>query len=130
MQRFTTAWATTGFPAVYPDVPLSAAMETAIKTGTNPWARINIRHNIRDQRSLAGEAGTRYEAQGVVIIEIYTLKGGACTQAYTLARQVEQAYEGVSTPNGVWFRKVRTVEIGDDGNFYHVNVTLEFIYDD
>lgn len=128
--KFKVAWDTVGHPVIFQDVPLDTAAQAAIDTQEIPWCRVSIRHNTRVQATLNGPGGRRFDARGIFIGEIYTPTGDGMTLARSLSRLVEQAFEGISTPNGVWFRNVRTQEIGPDGNFTHVNVIAEFQYDE
>lgn len=133
LARFKAAWDTVGHAVVYTDVPLDAAAEAATNPESAtlvPWARVSIKNNTRTQATLAGPLGRRFDARGVFIAEIYTPAGDGLTLARILARLVEQAFEGVSTPNGVWYRNVRTNEVGPDGPWFHVNVIAEFQYDE
>lgn len=131
--RFKAAWDTVEHAVVYTDVPLSTAAEAATNPESAtlvPWARVTLRHNTRTQGTLVGVGGRRFDVRGVFTVEIYTPSGDGLTLARTLSRLVEQAFEGVSTPNGVWFRNTRTNEVGPDGPWFHVNVITEFLYDE
>lgn len=131
--RFKTAWDTVGHAVVYTDRPLDAVAEAATNAESAtlvPWARVNVKHNTRTQGTISGPPHRRFDVRGVFIAEIYTPGGDGLTLARILSRLVEQAFEGVSTPNGVWFRNVRTNEVGPDGPWFHVNVIAEFLYDE
>lgn len=127
--RFKAAWDTTGLPCVYDNTPPDTALQAALDSGTTSWARTNIKHNTRTQLTLAGIDNARFESRGILIVEIYALSGDGLVSAYTLANTVLEAFEGVSTPNGVWFRNTRINEVGPDGVYFHTNVVTEFIYD-
>lgn len=127
--RFVTTWTTTTFPFKYEDVPVDAALQTLIDTGSTPWARLSIKHNKRVQGTLAGPLGSRFDQNGILVIEVYTPSGAGLTKARELGTLLAAAYEAVSVPNGVWYRNVRVEEAAPDGFWAHINVIAEFQYD-
>lgn len=88
-----------------------------IKHGTPP-----------DGPTLGGVGGRRFTRAGILIVQVMTPTGDGFTLGDALATVARNAYEGVSTPNGVWFRKVTTKEVGVSGGYYQVNVTGTFEY--
>lgn len=128
--KFATKWATTSLPVKYPNVPVDAAMQTAIDSGETAWARVTYKPNLRDQTSLASSGNAKYTAQGVVIVDIFTPTGDGGTLSRTLYSLVETAFEGISTLNGVWYRQVRTEDIGQDGHYWHTQTIAEWSYDE
>jgi len=129
--RFTDAWSTTGFPAVYQGVPPGDAAQAAIDSnGVTCWARITVKHNISTQQSLGGPGGRIFNRKGIVLMEVYTPTGDGLTQARNLGTILANAFEGVSTPNGVWFRNTRLNEVEPEGAWSRVNVITEFEYDE
>jgi len=126
MDLFTTAW-TAGAPSValhYWD--LSADTPGA---GNAAWAAITARWTLGNQRGFA-IGPKRYERQGIVTVQIFTPFGSGLTEADSLAKIAHDAFEGVDTPNGVWFRNVRVNTIGHSGEWFQTNVLAEFIYDE
>lgn len=130
ISKFATKWATTGFPIKYPNIAADAAMQTAMDSGETAWARLTYKPNLRDQTSLASSGNAKYTAQGIVIVEIYTPTGDGGTLSRTLYSLVETAWEGVSTPNGVWYTNVHTECIGQEGHYWHDNVLAFWSYDE
>ncbi len=128
-ERFYAVWQPLGHPAKYQDVASDPAMDAAIDSGLVPWARVTVRHNLKDQTTLAGPDGSRFTSRGILFIEVYTPTGDGCVLSRTLCPLIEKAYQGISTPNGVWFTKVQTQEIGNEGMWYHANVSCLFKYD-
>lgn len=56
-------------------------------------------------------------------------KGGR-TLAQRMAESARDAYQGIRTPGGVWFRNATTREIGNDRAWYNVNAVIQFQYDE
>lgn len=94
------------------------------------WVRVSVRHLDSRQAALGGGGVRRYTRNGVVTAQIFTVRGDGLTRADVLSAIIKAAWEGVSTPNGVWFRNVRSVEVGEDGPWFNVNVIADFEYDE
>lgn len=125
LAQFIGAWNVTGYPCHYPDRPFTPP------TDATPWARITVRHSGGGQGSLAGALGkVKWGRTGRVTVQIFTAPGTGLSTADDLAKLVANAFEGVATPRGVWFRNVHPVEVGPDGGWYQVNVLADFEYDE
>lgn len=103
--------------------------------GTNPpptWARVTVRHVTSGQAALSDQSGKRrYTRRGLVTIQLFVpFSEGGLASADTIASSLQGAFLGVSTPNGVWFRNVRTNEVGVDGPWFQMNVLADFQYDE
>lgn len=122
---FKAAWGVTTFPVVWPDKPAEKP------SGRTPWARVTIRHAGGFQATLSNINGQRrWRRNGVVIVQVFTPSGEGLSRAYDLAKIACDAFEGVSTPRGVWFRNARINEVGPDGDWQQVNVLADFEYDE
>jgi hypothetical protein len=115
---FKTAWDTTGYPAHYDDVRISRSPDDS------PWAVISVQHASGFQSAI-GQLFTRL---GFLTVQIFTQSGKGLQEAYELCKIVSDAFEGTSTPGGVWFSNVRLNEIGRDGTFQQMNVIIDFNY--
>jgi len=116
------AWDPTGHEMFYDDI------REQRETDQTPWAQVVVRHAAGQQDTLGGIGNRSFLRLGVVIVTINTPSGSGLSTAYALAKVVADAYEGVSSPNGVWFRNVRINELGRDGTFYRTNVLIDFEY--
>lgn len=126
---FKTAWDGTGHGdrVKYDNV----GKESLPPPGTDPWARVVLRHSTARQASLSGALGTqRYERKGILAIQIFEPPGKGLSGATDLPKIVQDAYEGVRTTNGVWFKDVVVNEVGVSGDFYQTNVIALFEYDE
>jgi hypothetical protein len=126
---FKTAWDTTGHGD---RVKYDNVGKTSVPpSGQDPWVRVVIRHGTSAQGSLAGEVGTRrFRRTGLITAQVMEVKGQGLSGATDLPKIVQDAFEGVSTPGGVWFRDVAINEIGPDGDFFLTNVVAFFEYDE
>ncbi len=115
-------WDPTGHEMFYDDI------REQRETDQTPWAQVVVRHAAGQQDTLGGVGNRSFLRLGVVIVTINTPSGSGLSTAYALAKVVADAYEGVSSPNGVWFRNVRINELGRDGTFYRTNVLIDFEY--
>lgn len=122
---FKAAWDTTGYPVHFEDVRKQRSKDE------EPWAVVTLQHASGFQSTLSGAEGTRTFARlGFITVQIFTPNGKGLQEAYDLAKVVSDAFEGISTPGGVWFRNVRLNEVGRDGEFFQLNVVIEFRYDE
>lgn len=125
LSMFKTAWDTTGFPAHYEEIR-SDRSDTSL-----PWATTRIRHVTSHQSSLNGNIGQRrFTHLGYFTVQIFVPSGKGLQEAYRLAKVVSDAFEGVSSPSGIWFRNVTPREVDRDGAFFQQNVIIEFNYDE
>ncbi len=121
---FKVAWDTTGLPLHYWDV---SADVPGISNGA--WASIQVQWLLGRQRGFA--TGTRrYEREGLVSISLYTPFGAGMQQSDDLSKTIYDTFEGVDTPNGVWFRNVRVITVGHSGEWFQVNILADFLYDE
>ena len=97
-------------------------------TDSSPWASVVVRHADGGQRTLGGSGSRIFNRTGVIIVEVNTPSTSGLSEAYQLAKVVADAYEGSSSPNGVWFRNVSMRENGRDGTFNKLEVVVEFNY--
>lgn len=123
----TAAWTANagGLPLFYDDRPGEPP------TNGTGWARVNIQHNLGAQSTISNPIGNNlFRRDGLLTVQIFAPIGKGLSQADALAKVALDAFEGKSTPNGVWFRKVRMREIGPDKSWFNVNVYAEFNYDE
>jgi hypothetical protein len=128
---FKAAWdagATNPTLVSYPNVaPINGIVLPPATTLS--WARVTIQHDEGNQQSLAGALGTQtWERGGILTVQIFVPMGEGLAEAHALAQIAVNAYEGVASAGGAWFRKVRVQETGSDGEFYAVNVLVDFTY--
>lgn len=91
------------------------------------WARFAIRHSDGGSASISRNHFRRY---GTIIIQLFSPVGDGLSALDPLTKIALDAYEGQSTAGGAWFRNVRSKEIGPDGDWYQVNVLVDFEYDE
>lgn len=116
------------FDDVFPNEVFWESVQKDKPVIDDPWASAVIRHAIGRQDTLGGVGNRSFLRGGTFIAGIYAHGGNGLSIAYELARVSANAYEGKSSPNGVWFRDVRIQEIGRDGDWFQVNMLAEFEY--
>lgn len=133
---FKAAW-DIGSPAYNSGTPLPVEWDGQ-DTGsppdlTKPCARVFVRH-VGSRQITFGETGNRrFNRRGIVTVQVFQpisdRRGLSVVQ--NLAIIARDAYEGKGTATGIWFRNVRSREVGADGRgWYQYNVTAEFEYDE
>lgn len=124
-----TAWdadpGSTGLPVLYSDTE-----EDVPATGA--WARVTVQHNEGFQATLSNAVGARrFRRLGTVTVQVFTPHNEGGTLSDTLATVAKNAFEGVTTsPGRVIFRNVRVNEVGQDKEWFQVNVLADFEYDE
>lgn len=119
---FKAAWDTTGYVAVYSDVPGS------VPSAEDPWARATIRHSTGGQSGFGGSAVRKFTQAGTLIVQVFAPVGDGLSKAYELAQLLLLAYS--QSQGTVWYRRMRIQEAGNDGAFEQINVLIDFTYDD
>lgn len=113
-------------PVAWPDKEFVIPKDTTVT-----WARFVIRHATGGNVSLGSANGTkRYNRAGVLAVQLFTPIGLGYSTTDLLTSIIMEAYEKGSTPNGVWFRNVRLVEVGVTDGWNQTNVISEFEYDE
>lgn len=103
-------------------------VDKAQSAGSIPHMRAFVKHGEPGGQTLGGVGRRRFTRAGVVIVQVMTPFGDGFTLDDVLATVARNAFEGVSTPNGVWFRRVTAREVGKTGGFHQTNVTAHFEY--
>lgn len=105
---------------------------TTQPTSNDVWLRAALQHVTGRQSSLAGEDGVRrWQRTGFVSVQCFApLARGSVQKATQLACVVRDALQGKQTANCVWFRNPRINEIGEDRDWFNVNATIDFDYDE
>lgn len=95
------------------------------------WVSVVVRHVAGGQSTLAGDTDRgRTTRQGIVLIKCYEAFGTGNSELDDLTQMFETALRHGRTPGGVWFRRCRTVEFGQDGAWFRSDVLADFQYDD
>lgn len=101
------------------------------QTDRNPFFQIFLRHRTGRNAGFPSATGSAmYRREGDVTVQLFFAGRRGLSAAYVSAKVFADAFEGQSTPGGVWFRNTRMNEIGKDGDFNQVNVVAEFLYDE
>ena len=104
---------------------------SSFKDSKTPWCRQTLLHTASEQITLAGATGSRtFRRLGLLNIQIFTLAGTGLNPVPDLVTIMRNAFEGVTSPNGVRFRAVTVNEIGVDGKWFRVDIVSNFEYDE
>jgi hypothetical protein len=129
LATFRTAWTagppSSTLPVLYPDVSQEVPSSGA-------WARVMVKHSYGEQATLSGETGQRrFRHTGIITVQIFTPTGDGQVLNDQLIAIAKGAFEGVTTsPGRIMFRNVRINEVGQDGQWFQVNVLADFEYDE
>lgn len=114
-----------GLTLIYDD------MKAPNPTDAAPWARASVRHTGGGEISISGGNGKRrYNRLGTVYVNLFCQPGDGLRKLDPLVKMALDAYEGKSTPGGVWFTKAQVRELGIVQGYYQINVLVNFSYDE
>ena len=109
----------------YSDVVKDAA------DSSDPYIVVYADHTAESQRTMGDVGSRRFTVSGMAMIQIFTPYGTGHVLADSISGVVKGAFRGVNTNlDGVWFRRARVVDVGQDGSWLQTNVTAEFEYDE
>lgn len=132
--RFQTDWnsLSTAVAGYIPEVRWEGTEVGDLPNSSHAWARVSIKHTQSDQKSLGLPGTRRFERWGYVTVQVFTplSRGQGLSLSEQLVTIARNAFEGQTTPNAVWFRKVTVKEIGVDGPWENTNVIASFCYDE
>lgn len=95
------------------------------------WGFVQVRHFSSSQPTLASDTGAkRFRREGLLTLQLFLPQGDGLTLMDTIGQEFLNALEGERTANGVAFREVRVVEIGEDGPWFQANVLANYEYDE
>ena len=98
---------------------------------TGAWVRARVQHTDGGQATLTNADGVRrYDRMGVLLVEVNTPSGQGLQLSDSISSTIRGAFEGYSTPGGVWFRNARVNEGRNDGIWFRMNVLIDFEYDE
>jgi hypothetical protein len=129
LTQFRTAWladpASAALPVLWPD-------SDSKPPASGAWARVSVTHGSGGQSTLSGGLGeTRYTHMGFVTVQLFTPRGDGLKLSDQLVTISKHAFEGVATsPGHVTFYRVRSREVGPDGQWFNTNVLADFEYDE
>jgi hypothetical protein len=126
---FKTAWdqVSPPVPAVYDNVA-----QEAPRAGTT-WVRVQIKHNpgAGGQTTIGGAPGAkRFTRYGHVVCELFVPTGKGKSAYTNLTDTLLAIFEGKTASfGGAFFYNVRPSEVGQDCDWFQVNVLAEFQWD-
>jgi len=98
-------------------------------TSTTSWARVSVRHRNGRRTSLGRADGKGKHTQaGFIFVEIFTPREAGLTNSDTYSAAFAEQLRRF--PDGdIWIKDVSEIEVGEDGNWFRVDVIAEFEYD-
>lgn len=107
------------FHITYQDLPGVTASE---------WARVTVRMVDRMQRG-HGDNRKKYIQTGILCIEVFTPPGDGNTRSDAIVGPALRIIEEANV-SGVWYRNIRSVDIGQDGGYTKTNIYADFEIED
>ncbi len=131
---FKTAWDagvdTAELPVLYPNREGDPPLTDDSDSNPKGYAKLFIQHDSGFQATLSDSTALqRWRSTGIVTAQLFA--GSATGKLWTsFVKTVISAWRGVTTTNGVIFRRVAPVEVGIKGSYFQVNVIAAFEYDE
>jgi hypothetical protein len=126
---FKTAWdagaETAGQPVLYADSKTQVPKTNDADNNPDLWAKITVQHSGGSNAVIGNGL---FDRIGVVTVQVFTALGTGLSIGDNVYKIVADAYEGKTTPGGVWFRNVSVNEVGPEGEWYQTNITADFEY--
>lgn len=132
---FDTAWKAADFDDYADDVPVIRYDGNEVNTPPSPdlpYVRIKISHVDGEQAALGIRPNRKrkYCKVGIISVQSFGPQGGGrgLEIATYMGIIAESVFQGKTSPNGVWFRRIRSTEVGPTGGWYQVNTIIDFEY--
>lgn len=132
---FNTKWVA-DTPAINGGTPILVEWQ-GVDSGSPPpsdeaYARITLRYATSNQSTFGKTGQRRFVRPGVVTVQVFApvSAGGGLSFAEQAAIIARDAFEGIGTASGIWFRNSRILDVGPDKSWYQMNVVNEFQYDE
>ena len=93
-----------------------------------PWLYVQCLHEDSSKLSIKSK-GARIQHRGSILAHLHMPEGMGINSGRDEIASVGAAFTGIDTPNGVWFRSPNYADIGPDGTWYVLGVTIPFLYD-
>ena len=97
-----------------------------------PFAAIYVKHIPGGQATFGRAGQRRFRRRGLVNVQVYAPLNNrvGLSLAENLAIIARDAYEGVGTSSGIWFRNTYITESGTEKSWYRMDVFSSFEYDE
>lgn len=129
LNRWIAQWGTTTTYTFENEklVPPAAMAASAFSIDTDTWVRVVV-HNTESVQETLGPVGNRkFQRTGEIAIQIFVPVDRGTADADTLAMQARAIFEGARF-SGVCCYAGLAREIGPDGRWFRVDVTIPFTY--
>lgn len=126
-ERFETFWTYSGI--AWQNVSLDEVQKQAQENDTG-WVRFNVLFGQQIAVGLGGDGSTLYRGAGVVMIELYTPRGTSQELSEQWADLASGIYRGKELAPEITCRAPTVTTVGDEQDWYHVNVSIDFEFDE
>ena len=123
LTHFKTAWdllATPVPPVIYENKPGDPPKDGSA------YVKVFVRHANTPQTTMAEPGGRKFTSTGFLLFEVYSRGGVGVTADANYAKVVKEAFR--TGTGGIWFRNARSIEQGQRGAMFLVNVLVDFEY--
>jgi hypothetical protein len=124
---FKTVWDATysSIAVVYPNMGGNPIEDTS-----SEWVRITTTRMGEGEHAGIGDGTGRYSKRGMIIFQVFTVKGLGISRANLLSQAIVDCFEGETSTNGVTTSRTEVRHIGSDGGWHQTNVNVFFDFDE
>lgn len=126
-ERFKALWTYSGI--AWQNVPLDDVQKKAQEDSTG-WVRFNVLPGQQIAAGLGGDGSTLYRTPGTIIVEIYIARGVSQNLAEQWADLAGAIFRGKELAPQITCRAPAVIVVGNEQDWYHVNVTIDFEFDE
>lgn len=102
-------------------------VEFRVPTDASSWVRFSLQHNISNYVSLGRNRLTR--RRGLVFVQVFVPENSETLIASQIVDDVVDVFE-TNALSGVVFESPNVREIGTNGGWFQINISVPFYYDD
>lgn len=96
---------------------------------TKSWVRLTSRLSVSGQRSLGQQTNRKFDRNGIIFGQVFSPINQGSSAGTALAKQIEDLFEGERF-NGVVCQNSIIRDIGPDGEWYQLQVEIDFMYEE
>ena len=96
---------------------------------SDSWVRMYVRHDDRNQETLGRVGNRKFESEGRIVVQIFTLLNKGAGAADPIVEKVRSIFEG-KTINGIRYHIVNYRELDSDNKWHMVVAEVSFVYNE
>ncbi len=113
--------------------PLTAIYDDTVQRvpedGSIKWVRISVKHRNGSRASLGrADSKSKHTQAGFIFVEVYTPRENGLVDSDVISTAFANSLRNFSDGD-IWIADVSPMEMGEDGNWFRVDIVADFSYD-